>query len=78
MRRRKARGQLWVFVYLAIRRTFDLFLLSFLSEYSKDVELLALCHEVDALRRQVGFSLAKRTTICTVPVGIFGRPEGFG
>ena len=54
MRRRRARGQLWAFVYLAIRRLFDLFLLSCRSERSKEVELLALRHEVDVLRRQVG------------------------
>jgi putative transposase len=54
MRRRQARGQLWAFVYLAVRRMFDLFLLSFRSERSKEVELLALRHEVEVLRRQVG------------------------
>jgi putative transposase len=56
MRGRQARGQLWAFVYLAVRRMFDLFLLSFRSEYSKEVELLALRHEVEVLRRQVGRS----------------------
>jgi transposase InsO family protein len=54
MRRRRARGQLWSFVYLAVRRLFDLFLLSCRSERSKEVELLALRHEVEVLRRQVG------------------------
>ena len=54
MRRRQARAQLWAFVYLAVRRMFDLFLLSFRSEDSKEVELLALRHEVEVLRRQVG------------------------
>src|ERR1035437_1840214 len=54
MRRRRARGQLWAFVYLAVRRLFDLFLLSFRSEHSKEVELLDLRHEVEVLRRQVG------------------------
>src|SRR5271166_3064581 len=54
MRLRQARGQLWAFVYLAVRRMFDLFLLTFRSEHSKEVELLALRHEVEVLRRQVG------------------------
>ncbi len=27
---------------------------------------------------KVVFSLAKRTTSCTVPAGILGRPEGLG
>jgi hypothetical protein len=54
MRRRQARGQLWAFVYLAVGRLFDLFLLSCRSEYSKEVELLALRQEVEVLRRQVG------------------------
>ncbi len=30
------------------------------------------------LSTRVGFSLAKRTTICTVRAGMLGRPEGFG
>ena len=46
MRRRRARGQLWAFVYLAVRRMFDLFFLSLRSEQSKEIELLALRHEV--------------------------------
>jgi putative transposase len=54
MRRRRARGQLWAFVYLAVRRMFDLFFLSLRSEQSKEIELLALRHEVEVLRRQVG------------------------
>ncbi len=53
MRGRRARGQLWAFVYLAVRRLFELFLLSFRSEQSKEVELLTLRHEVGVLRRQV-------------------------
>jgi hypothetical protein len=54
VRRRRSRGQLWTFGYLAVRRIFDLFLLSLRSERSKEVELLALRHEVEVLRRQVG------------------------
>jgi putative transposase len=54
LRRRWARGQLWAFVYLAVRRLFDLSILSCRSERSKEVELLALRHEVEVLRRQVG------------------------
>ena len=54
MGRHRARGQLWAFVYFAVRRLFDLFLLSCRSERSKEVELLALRHEVEVLRRQVG------------------------
>jgi hypothetical protein len=54
MRGHRARSQLWAFVYLAVRRMFDLFLLSFRSERSKEVELLALRDEVEVLRRQVG------------------------
>jgi transposase InsO family protein len=53
MRRRRARRQLWAFVYLAVRRMFDLFLLSLRSEQSKEVKLLVLRHEVEVLRRQV-------------------------
>jgi hypothetical protein len=45
-----ARGQPWAFVYLAVRRLFDLFLLSFRSEESKEIELLTLRHEVEVLR----------------------------
>jgi transposase InsO family protein len=56
MRRRRARGQLWAFIYLAVPRIFDLFLLSIRSEQSKKIELLALRHEVEVLRRQVGRS----------------------
>jgi putative transposase len=50
----RARGQLWAFIYLAIRRLFELVVLSFRAEGSKEIELLALRHEVAILRRQVG------------------------
>lgn len=54
MRGCRQRGQLWAFIYLAIRRLFELVVLSFRAECSKEIELLALRHEVAILRRQVG------------------------
>jgi transposase len=56
MRRHRARGQLWAFVYLAVRHLLGVVVLSFRSEPSKEIELLALRHEVAVLRRQVGRS----------------------
>jgi putative transposase len=53
MRRRRAKGQLWAFFYLGLRQMLELVLLNFRSEQSKEVELLALRHEVEVLRRQV-------------------------
>ena len=54
MRGNRVGGQLWAFVYLAVRQLFGLVLLFFRSDQSKVVELLALRHEVEVLRRQVG------------------------
>jgi hypothetical protein len=53
MQRGRARGQLWAFVYFSVRRLFELVLLMARSEDSKEMELLALRHEVAMLRRQV-------------------------
>jgi len=54
MRRDRARGQLWAFAYLAIGRLFQLVVLAVRSEGEKNIELLALRHEIAVLRRQVG------------------------
>jgi putative transposase len=53
MRRYRTSGQLWAFGYLAIRRLFELIVLLIRSDASKEIELLALRHEVAMLRRQV-------------------------
>jgi putative transposase len=53
MRRSRTSGQLWAFGYLAIRRLFELIVLLIRSDASKEIELLALRHEVAMLRRQV-------------------------
>jgi transposase InsO family protein len=54
MRGRRTRGQLWTFVYLAIRSLLGFGVLAFRSERSNEIELLALRHEVAVLRRQIG------------------------
>jgi putative transposase len=41
----------WSFVYLALRRSLELILLCFRSTEAKEIELLALRHELAVLRR---------------------------
>ena len=43
---------IWSFVYLALRRSFELVLLCFRSAEAKEVEILVLRHELAVLRRQ--------------------------
>ena len=54
MQGHRTSGQLWAFVYLALRNSFGLIVLSLRAEPAKEIELLALRHEVAVLRRQVG------------------------
>ena len=42
----------WSFVYLALRRVFELVLLCFRSAQAKEIEILVLRHELAVLRRQ--------------------------
>jgi putative transposase len=51
LRRRRSRV-IWSFVYLALRRSFELVLLCFRSAEAKEVEILVLRHELAVLRRQ--------------------------
>jgi len=48
----RVRGGLWAFVYLAVRRLFEFAVLTARSDGAKEIELLALRHEVASLRRQ--------------------------
>jgi len=52
MRSARARSQLWAFAYLSVRRVLELVLLLARSDNAKEIELLALRHEVAVLRRQ--------------------------
>jgi transposase len=54
MRVHGPRGQLWAFVYLAVRHVLGMVVLLFRSERSEEIELLVLRQEVAVLRRQVG------------------------
>ena len=53
MRRGRSSGQLWAFVYIALRRLLELLVLLVRRDASKEIELLVLRHEVAVLRRQV-------------------------
>ena len=53
MRGSRARGQLWAFAYLALRRSLELIVLVARSDGAKEIELLTLRHEVSILQRQV-------------------------
>src|ERR1019366_9360564 len=48
-----ARSQLWTFAYLSVRRVLEFVVLLARSDDAKEIELLALRHEVAMLRRQV-------------------------
>ena len=53
MRAARAQSQLWAFAYLSVRRVLELVVLLVRSDDAKEIELLALRHEVALLRRQV-------------------------
>jgi putative transposase len=53
MRGRRAQSQLWAFVYLCVRRVLEFVVLLARSDDAKEIELLALRHEVAMLRRHV-------------------------
>jgi putative transposase len=53
MRGARAQSQLWAFAYLFVRRVLELVVLLARSDDAKEIELLALRHEVAMLRRQV-------------------------
>lgn len=45
---------LWVFVYLGLRRLFEVVILVLRCEATNEVELLVLRQEITVLRRQIG------------------------
>jgi transposase len=51
----------WSFVYLALRRAFDLILLCFRSAEAKEIEILELRHELAVVRRQHPRALLQAT-----------------
>ena len=53
MRGTRVQSQLWAFVYLAVRHVLELAVLLARSQDAKEIELLALRHEVAMLRPQV-------------------------
>src|ERR1039458_7165055 len=53
MRGTRTQSDLWAFVYLAVRQVLDLVVLLARSDDAKEIELLALRHEVAMFRRQV-------------------------
>src|ERR1035438_8242437 len=86
MRGARARSQLWAFVYLSVRRLLELVVLLVRSDDAKEIELLALRHEVAMLRRQVkrqtfepGRPRATRglqSASSTLPLGLLRRDPG--
>ncbi len=72
MRKHRARGQLWAFVYLAVRGLFDLFFLSCRSQQSNSVDPgIGSLHDVEKREGHVG-SLPDPTEKCqsTGTIGI--------
>jgi len=53
MRGARPRSQLWAFAYLSLRRVLEFVVLLARSDDAKEIELIALRHEVAILRRQV-------------------------
>jgi hypothetical protein len=53
MRGARCRSQLWAFAYFSVRGVFEFIVLLVRSDDAKEIELLALRHEVAMLRRHV-------------------------